>query len=139
MTTRPPCITHVLGVIGIFIGFFPTLMHSTPAGADVPLTHFATQGAAYMAIFSALVWAVSAGYSMKGKELESATLYTNAMAAIYAACAALFTSASFKLEGAPGMTVPVADTCRIAVTYYVALALPALASAFLISKSWIRR
>lgn len=136
MISNPPCWAHTAGVIGIFVAIFPTLMKATAAGRGVPLRHFATQGAAYMAVYSALLWAISAEASMSTSETANATaIYANAMAAIYAASAAFFTSASFQLEGEAGKTVPIADAFRIPFLYSVAVALPLLLSVALISKS----
>jgi hypothetical protein len=137
--SRPPCSSHVIGVAGIIVGALPILMKATLAGHGVPLRHFATQGAAYMAIFSALVWVMSAMHSMRGRDSETATLFTNAMAACYAASAAIFTSASFVLEGTAGMTVPLADEIRIPTLFGIATALPVILSVGLVYESCRRK
>jgi len=115
MTGAPPCWTHALGIFGIIISLHPLAMMITPGGKGVSIRNFAMQGAAWMAIYSALVWLINA---------ISGEPYTNAMAATYAASAALFTSASFELEGNPGLTCPAADRARIIIAYAVASILP---------------
>ena len=120
LTDNPANYLHFLGAIaGVAIGFVPAIVRRCfPASsATLETTDLAGMGAAFMAIYSAFWWSINA------VALEP---YSNAMAAIYAASAAFFTSASFRLKGVEGMTRPGADVARIKLTYHVAQWLPVL-------------
>jgi len=95
--------------------YFPIL--ALVSGAEHNVVALSQAEVAYVTIFSALLWLMSA---LSGEK------YSNAAAATFTASAGFFASATFALPSHPGNDFVWAEEYRASMGYYVGMLLPVL-------------